>query len=87
MVPCFCVLPGKARMYLNNVVLPFGWREIVQGGCERYYDEKERKREIFSVNRGYKELVERLDIEIIVNNVYLPGDVISTCLLYTSRCV
>ena len=37
-----------------------------------------REREIFKVSRGYKELVERLEIDRIVNNEYLPGDVIST---------
>ena len=37
-----------------------------------------REREIFKVNRGYKELVERLDIERIDDIEYLPCDVIST---------
>ena len=39
--------------------------------------EERGEREIFKVSRGYKELAERLNMERIVNNEYLPGDVIS----------
>ena len=41
------------------------YKRQVQGGCDRYCDERCRKREIeiFYANRDYKELVEILDIE------------------------
>ena len=84
---------GENRVRKREVVVVYlslihiSWSERVQWGCERYYDERERKREmeIFKVNRGYKELVERLDIERVSDIKYLPWD--KTCLLYTSRCV
>ena len=38
----FYGVPGKARVYLDNVVLPSAWSERVQCGCESYYDERER---------------------------------------------
>ena len=44
----FCVNePGKARKCFNDYVVPSAWSEIVQGGCERYYNERERERERF----------------------------------------
>ena len=55
-------------------MVPFAWNEVVQGGCDRYCDERWRKREIeiFNVNRDYKELVEILDIERAEKIVDLP---------------
>ena len=40
----FYGVPGKARMYLDNAVLPSAFSEIVQWGCESYYDEREREK-------------------------------------------
>ena len=53
--------------------------EVVQGGCDRCYDERyyERVRVIewFKLKRGYTELVEMLDIERIDDDIeYLPCD-------------
>ena len=58
----FCA-PGKARC-CNNVVLPSVWNENVK--CwEKYCDEriKERKTEIFKLNRNYEILVQNLCME------------------------
>ena len=47
---------------------------------ERYFKRElyfDRKIEMFKVNRGYKELVERLDIGGVSDIKYLPCDVIS----------
>ena len=72
----FCDVPGKARRCFYDLV-PSAWNDRKSmKWCydERYFD---KKIELFEVNRGYNELVERVDIER-VNNI---------CLLYTSRCV
>ena len=42
----FCSLPGRARRCFSDFVVPFARSEVVQGGCDRYYDESWRKREI-----------------------------------------
>ena len=72
-----CSLPGRARRCLSDFVAPFARSEVVQGGCDRYYDERWRKREIeiFSVDREYQELAEVLDVERD-EKLDLPCDVI-----------
>ena len=43
----FCSCPGKDRKCDSKFVVPFAWNEVVQGCCDRCYDEKyfERERE------------------------------------------
>ena len=52
-----------------------GVREI-NGVGKGILREREREREMFKINRGYKELVKRLKIERMVNNKDLHCDVI-----------
>ena len=67
----FCGVLGSAKKY-SKFVVPFAWYEVVQGGCDRCYDDErylerqlfiDREIEIFTLSRSYN------------------------CLLYTSRCV
>ena len=67
-------------MCCNNVVLPSVWNENVK--CyEKYCDEsdyeREKELECFKLNRSYKELIESLNINIMVNNVDLPCTVVN----------
>ena len=42
---------------------------------ERYVD---KKIELFKVSRGYDELIKRLDMERVIDNKYLPCEIVST---------
>ena len=70
-----CSYPGKVRRRFYDLI-PSAWNDRKSmKWCydERYFD---RKVEMFKVTRGYKELVERLDIERVDNIEYLPCEVI-----------
>ena len=77
----FCGKPGKARMCYSNFVVPFAWSEVVQGGCDRCYDERyferEKEVEMFKLKRGYGELVEMLNSKRINKIKDLPCDAVS----------
>ena len=49
--------------------MPFAWSEVGQWCCDRCCDksdyERERMIEVFKLNRSYKELIERLELEKI----------------------
>ena len=66
-------------MGFSNVVLPSAWNESVKWGWESDF-EREIEIEVFRFNRGYKGLIERINIEIndsyVVNNEDLPCRVI-----------
>ena len=44
---------------------------------ERYVDKKVK---LFKVSRGYDELIQRLDIERVIDNKYLPCEIVSTAI-------
>ena len=71
----FLCLSGRARWYLKNfVVLPSVWNENVKCS-EKYCDEsnyeREKELECFKINRGYGELIEKMNIKRIMINLSL----------------
>ena len=77
---------GKARMCCNNVGLPSVWNENVKCS-EKYCDEsnyeREKELEYFNLNRSYKELIEKMNIQrMMINNVDLLCTVVNLSLIH-----
>ena len=82
----FLCLSGRARWCLKNfVVLPSAWseRENVKGCGDESDYEREKELECFKINRGYGELIEKMNIQrMMINNVDLLCTVVNLSLIH-----